>query len=204
MIGQRTILTGADQLLTLIREHRVISLAKAARSLNTDADRIKLIAESLEDQGTIVVYQTIRDVLLVEREHFVAMNGSIGVIRPFLSNLLSLGGSSKRHRIDHDDRSKALDSLAKSLAQRVRTLDERTSELDRRTEELARIEGSLKERLAQLDERSVTLDTRNRLIDERERAIARSSEALVKRERDHEKREARIASILEKARSLIR
>ena len=194
-MSQRTILTGADQLIALVREHNVISVGNAARKLDSDPERVRLLAESLEEQGSIVLYQAIRDVLIVDRDHYVAMNGSIGLMRPFLASLFS--PRSRTKSVDIQERDRALDTLSKTLSKRSRSLDVRSVELEKLAADIASRESAL-----ELREQGIA--ERERALTDRERILARYSASVEKKVREAEVRESKIAAMLDRARSLLR
>ena len=195
MLEKGTILTGADQLLDIVRKHNVISLGKAARMLESSPERIQLLAESLEEHGTIVTYYTLGDVLLVEKEHYEATKGRIGLIKPILLNILSFGVRNKQ-KSDSEQRAKELDALSKTIAKRAQLLEKRSKQLEHHAESLEVAERSLRER-EQHVERSVAG------FEKRENELREERDRLERARAELDKREKRIAQRLEKARRIL-
>lgn len=158
MSQEGRILTGADQLLSLVSEHNVLSLRKASSLLGCDPEQVRLLAESLEDYGKVVIYQTITDILIVDKDHYIAMSGSIsGRANTFVRSLFSFGSKKRAVRFDAEEREKALDERASNLEKRSRTLEKRAEELDAQAASLARTHEMLEAFRAELDGKSAEI-----------------------------------------------
>ena len=195
MNAERQILTGADQLLDHVSEHKVLSLKKASRIMQRDRDSIKLLAESLEDCDKVVLYQTINGTLIVDRGHYHAMNGAVKTTT-VLKNIFSFGKAHKApDKQELEDRRKALDELSSSLAKRAADLESRFDRLAKRAEQLTLTE-------EQLVEKASTLEDREQDLLERARKLQADAEELRRKQQSLEKREQRARKVLEKTKEL--
>lgn len=194
MQTQQRILTDADQLLGLIQQHNVVSVKKAARILDREPDMIVLLAESLEEHGSIVVHYTIGDPLLVDKEHYETTRGSVRLLKPAIRSLLGLGVG-KRTKHSYTERERALDERARMIDKRTRLLEERTRSLEKQADALGTLETDIAQREERIRHHSSQLERREHELARRERGIEHSASIL-------KRREEKIRNMLENARRL--